>query len=288
MSLRQRFRHFRKSHRTWDSWWLPAGVGLLGGLLLALTAAELERTARGLAMFSREGSLAPFWAFAFGFLALTLPVLLIQHLAERVVREVRALINIRPFTHDRLLAHDAWAMDAIFAEQILAVVDEGREQVVELGSGHSTVLIAERLEARGAGHVTAVDHHPEFAERTREWLRERGLEHRATVVHAPVEEVEVDGRALPWYSSDALQAALPDRIDLLVVDGPPDLYGRDVRWPAVPVLQGRLAPGAVILMDDGDRPAERRAARDWHARLGGRIRYTPGGKGGWILRAPDA
>ena len=288
MARNQRWRRFRKSNRTWDSPWLPAVAGLLGGLFLAFAAAELESTARGLTMFSRGGSAAPWWAFAFGFLAVALPLLGLQHLAERVVREARALINIRPFTGDRLLAHDAWAMDAVFAEQILAVLDEGRERVVELGSGHSTVLIAERLEARGAGHVVAVDHDADYAARTRAWLEDRGLGHRATVVHAPVRETAVEDRRIPWYDMDALEAGLPDRIDLLVVDGPPDLYGRDVRWPALPLLQDRLGPGAVILMDDGDRPDERRAARDWHARLGGRIRYTPGGTGGWLLRAPDA
>ena len=73
----------------------------------------------------------------------------IQQAAERVGREARALINIRPFTGDRLLAHDPWAMDALFAEQLLALVDEGPDTVVELGSGHSTILIARRLEAIG-------------------------------------------------------------------------------------------------------------------------------------------
>ena len=70
----------------------------------------------------------------------------------------------------------------------------------------------------------------------------------------------MEGRRLSWYSGDALAAALPDRIDLLLVDGPPDLFGPGVRWPAVPLLRDRLGPGAAVLMDDGDRPAERRAA----------------------------
>ncbi|HUG39793.1 MAG TPA: class I SAM-dependent methyltransferase [Longimicrobiales bacterium] len=276
MSRSQRWRQIRKSERTWGAPALPLAGGLIGGALLALTASALDAGA----------PLAALWAGLFGFVAVALPLAAVQHAAENAVRQLRAFINIRPFTGDRLLAHDPWAMDALLAEQILSLIDEGREAVVELGSGHSTVLIAGRLEARGRGRVVAVDHLAGYADRTRRWLADAGLEGRAVVVHAPLADREVDGRTLSWYRAEALDAALPARIDLLVVDGPPALPGPDARWPAVPLLQARLAPGAAILMDDGDRPTERRAAFDWHRRLGGRMRYLPGGKGRWLLRLP--
>ena len=276
MSRNQRWRQLRKSDRTWGSPALPILGGLIGAALLALATMALRP----------DGSSAPLWAGLFGFLALALPLGAIQQAADRLGRETRALINIRPFTGDRLLAHDPWAMDALLAEQILSLVDEGHDSVVELGSGHSTILIARRLESLGRGRVVAVDHLAEYAERTRAWIEREGLGHRAAVLHAPVAEREVEGRRVQWYAGDDLEAGLPDRIDLLIVDGPPDLFGPDVRWPAVPVLGERLAPGAAILMDDGDRPAERRAAFDWRQRLEARMRYLPGGKGGWLLRLP--
>jgi hypothetical protein len=286
MSRNENWRRFRKSNRTWDSPWLPAAAGLVCGALAAATVAGIQASARGLTAFPIGGWTAPLWAFLLGLLAVALPILLIQHAAGRVVREVRALINVRPFTGARLLSPDPWEMDAVFAERLLALLDEGRERVVELGSGHSTLLIARRLEEAGRGRVVSVDHLAEYVDRTRAWLREAGLEHRAEVVHAPIEERDVEGRRLPWYAAAPLEAALPDGIDLLVVDGPSDRVGRDARWPAVPLLAGRLARDAAILMDDGDRPAERRAAADWRARLDARIRYLPGGRGGWLLRLP--
>lgn len=276
MARNQRWRQIRKSNRTWGSPGLPLLAGLLGGALLALTASALDFGA----------SFASLWAALFGFLALALPLAALQQLGDRITREARALHNIRPFTGDRLLAHDPFAMDALFAEQLLSAVDEGPESIVELGSGHSTLLIARRLESLGRGHVLAVDHLGEYARRTREWIAREELGHRATVVHAPVVERAVEGRNLPWYSGEAVEAALPAHIDLLIVDGPPDLFGPEARWPAVPLLRDRLKPGATILMDDGDRPAERRAAFEWRRRLNARIRYLPGGKGGWLLRLP--
>lgn len=284
MSRTQRWRRLRKSNRTWDSPWLPAVAGVLGGLFLALALAEVESTARGLAAFVRDDSWAFLWAFLFGFLAVSLPVLLIQKTTRRVVAEVRAMVNVRPLTGSRMLGNEPWAMDAVYAEHALGLVDEGMERVVELGSGESTLLLARYLEERGSGHVTAVDHLEEFAARTRRWVREAGLGHRATVVHAPIATVQASGRSVEWYDPDVLADTLPEEIDLLLVDGPPDILGRDARWPAVPVLGDRLAPGGAILMDDGDRRDETRAALDWHDRLGGRIHYLPGGKGAWLLR----
>ena len=284
MARNERWRRFRKSNRTWDSPWLPATGGLVAGALATLTVAGLESTAMGLTAFG-GGSWAPFWAFWLGFIGLALPLLAIQYGIARVHREVRALVNIRPFTGSRLLATDAWAMDAVFAEQVLSLVDEGHDQIVECGSGHSTVLIAERLEERGSGHVTAIEHLEEFADRTRTWLEDRGLTHRATIIHAPIERRDVEGNGMPWYAAAALES-LPDRIDLLIVDGPPDKLGSMARWPAVPLLEDRLAPDAVILMDDGDRKDERRTAFGWKERLGARMAYIPGGKGGWLLRLP--
>lgn len=282
MARNERWRRFRKSNRTWDSPWLPGGAALLAGALAALTVAGMESTAVGLTAFGR-GSWAPFWAFWLGFIALAIPLLSIQYGIVRLQREVRALINIRPFTGSSLLAADPWAMDAVFAEKMLSLVDEGHEQIVECGSGHSTVLIATRLEERGSGHVTAIEHLEEFADRTRAWLRERGLGHRATVIHAPLEARRVEDREMSWYAEAPL-ADLPGRIDLLIVDGPPGKHASMARWPAVPLLEDRLAPDATIHMDDGDRWDERRIAYLWKSRLNARILYVPGGRGGWVLR----
>lgn len=213
------------------------------------------------------------------------PALLVRYACARVIRELRATVNVRPLTGSRLVSSDPWAMDAVFAERLLMLLDEGPGQVVECGSGRSTVLIARRLEGEGSGHVTALEHLPGFADRTRGWLRDAELEHRATVLDAPLTEQEVDGQTVVWYDREGVRK-LPARIDLLVVDGPPCHVGPRARWPTVPVLRDRLVSGTAILMDDGDRKDERDIARDWGERLEVSPRYVPGGKGGWILRGP--
>lgn len=54
---------------------------------------------------------------------------------------------------------------------------------------------------------------------------------------------------------------MPDRIDLIVVDGPPANSHKDARYPALPLLADKMSKRAAILMDDGRR--EKRIAIQW-------------------------
>lgn len=283
MAISQRIRKFRKSNRTWDAPALPIAAGLLGGALAALAVGELAETAGAGAASAARDPWPLVWAFLFGFAAVGLPVLMVQKAVLRILRHTRALINIRPFTGGLILGRDLSAMDAVFGENLVHMVNRGATQIVEVGSGYSTLLVARRLTDRGRGHVTSLDHLEEFADRTRGWLRDRGTDERATVVHAPIVDHEIGGETYPWYDLEAAAEHLPDRIDLLVVDGPPGELGRRARWPAVPLLLDRLAPDASVLLDDGDRADETRIAYSWRDLLDSEIRYFPGGKGGWVL-----
>ena len=86
MAKSQRFRKFRKSSRTWEAPALPWLLGLFGGVFAALAVAELQGTVRRMAVFAHEGTLAPFWAFLFGFVAVALPVMAVQKATERLMR----------------------------------------------------------------------------------------------------------------------------------------------------------------------------------------------------------
>ena len=52
-------------------------------------------------------------------------------------------------------------------------------------------------------------------------------------------------------------------IDLLIVDGPPGSTGTRARFPAYPLLSERLAPSALILVDDLQRSDERAVVDAW-------------------------
>ena len=159
----------------------------------------------------------------------------------------------------------------LLVELVQAIDRTLPEHVVELGGGISSVVIARRLAQRGRGRLTTLEHLPAYAEATRLELAAYGLAEQAHVIDAALVDVRLDGETWPWYE---LGPDVPERIDLLFVDGPPGTTRPQARYPALPVLRPRLAPGALVLLDDTDRPEERAIVRRWVDEIDG-LEETP-------------
>lgn len=139
--------------------------------------------------------------------------------------------------------------------------------MVELGSGVSTVVIGRLLAERG-GALTTVEHDPDWAAIVSAQLEREGLERAVELLVAPLEPYPQAWDGAPWYAPDAIDS-LPGAIDLLLVDGPPG-YGEGMahsRYPALPSLAGRLARGAIVILDDAGRAAERQIIERWSAEM---------------------
>ena len=136
--------------------------------------------------------------------------------------------------------------------------------VVELGSGASSLVIGQQLRAADHGRLYTVDHAPEYAEATRRHVEALDLGRWVTVLDAPLVDCTIDAETYRWYSLPAEVSALP-RIDLLVVDGPPQKTDPEgmPRFPALPVLSGALGPGSAVFVDDTVREAEQRMVDRW-------------------------
>jgi predicted O-methyltransferase YrrM len=179
----------------------------------------------------------------------------------------------------------AAAPDALL--ELVRLIDRlEASSVVELGSGVSTLVLARRLQQRGAGRVVSLEHLPEYAAATRRELEAQGLAAFATVVDAPLVEHTIGGEVWPWYE---LGPEVPERIDLLFIDGPPQGVREQARYPALPLLRERLSPGGVALLDDGGRPDERAMVRRWADEVDGvEVAELPLAKGAWRLTMPVA
>lgn len=196
------------------------------------------------------------WRLAFG--AIGWPWLLASLSGGRKA-DKRALLDELGLPHDALPHLGSWKADVGFLRHIVREISRLRPaQVVELGAGASTLIAARALALHGGGRLTSFDQHGGFVDATRTWLADHGL--KADLRHAPLaaESEDWPGR---WYALDNL----PDRIDLLIIDGPP--------WAVHPLVRGaadslfaRLSPDAVVLLDDAARPGERIVARRWRQR----------------------
>ncbi len=141
-----------------------------------------------------------------------------------------------------------------------------RRQIMELGSGISTIVLA-RLARQLGGRIVALEHSPGWAGWVRRQLDREGLSNLARVVEAPLRSHPLALDGAPWYDEDALAEVPPNGIELLLVDGPPG-YGEGMarsRYPALPVLAERLAPGALVVLDDAGREGEREILDRWEA-----------------------
>ena len=154
-----------------------------------------------------------------------------------------------------------WALDPAGLLMLRHLVEERQPRLVlELGSGTSSVWLGYTLEKSG-GRLVSLEHEPEYVDRTRSLLAMHGLEHVAEVRLAPLTPLDLDGEKFDWYDPGVL-ADIAD-VDLVLVDGPPGRTGPAARYPAFPVLEPRLAPSAVIVVDDVQRPAEREIVDRW-------------------------
>ena len=171
-------------------------------------------------------------------------------------RRLLARVGLQP---DALPHLGSWKADTGFLHRIVDAVEELRPaHVVELGAGASTLVCAKALEANGGGRLHSFDQNAGFVDATAQWLCEEGAQ--ASVRHAPL-RAGVPGWRGAWYDlSD-----LPEKIDLLIIDGPPWTVHPYVRG-AAECLFDRLAPGGLVLLDDGARPGERVIARRWRQR----------------------
>jgi predicted O-methyltransferase YrrM len=168
-----------------------------------------------------------------------------------------------------------WSLRPEALELVREAIDGGRRRIVECGSGAGTILIGRMLAARGNGRLHSLEHDPHWAEQARARIDAEKLAARVTVVEAPLRPHPLAGEC-GWYDGAAL-AALPARIDLLLVDGPPGALAPDgeTRYPALPALAGRLADGALVMLDDIDRAGERRVLERWRGELGIEFELRP-------------
>jgi predicted O-methyltransferase YrrM len=155
-----------------------------------------------------------------------------------------------------------WAASTdLLGELIRAIAARRPQRLVELGSGVSTLVIAAALRNNGAGRLISIDAEEAFAAQTREQLQRQDLGDWVELRIAPLTEMKCEGIARPWYDTRML-SDLSD-VDLLLIDGPPTARRADMRYPSLPFFWSRLAPGAIVLLDDAARPAERAMAAAW-------------------------
>src|SRR6185437_3284951 len=182
------------------------------------------------------------------------------------VSQIEPLLELRARLRPRrpLPPLAGYAIAPDFALMLTTLIAEEQPRlVVETGSGVSTLVIAYALEKLGRGRVVALELSAGYAARTRAEIERHGLSAYATVVHAPLAPIEVDGERCAWHAIEALDGL--DDIDLVVDDGPPRYLGEMLRYASLPTFAKRLRPDGLFVLDFVD-DEERKTLALWAQR----------------------
>jgi len=165
--------------------------------------------------------------------------------------------------------NEGWSAESEYLRHMVKLVDSlGRQEVLECGSGLSTLLLAAAA-ARHGGRVTSLEHVSDWAERVRNELKRYGLSRTAVPLVAPLRTYG----PYTWY--DATSVVGP--FAAVVCDGPPSTTPGG-RYGLLPVMGPRLAPGCRILLDDAARLEEQEILRRWRRERGATYRIFEGEK----------
>lgn len=147
------------------------------------------------------------------------------------------------------------------------IVEAKPRLVLELGSGASSIVIADALKQNGEGTLVTLEHSEYYGDITKGNLDRFGLGSFVDIrISALVEwsgeqlESESEGPNY-WYSSTSVSDL--SEIDLLFVDGPPGTTCPFARYPAMPALIDRLSADAQVWVDDSLREEEQSICKNW-------------------------
>ncbi len=167
-----------------------------------------------------------------------------------------------------LPATRGWAGSPDFLAKIAEVIlMEKPRFVLEAGSGVSTVIIGLAMKMNNVGKAISLEHQEDYATTTRASIELNEIADVTDVKYLPLTNHDCLEQHCRWY--DTKNLIFKERIDVLIVDGPPRNTQFLARFPAVPLLHEYFSDRVLILLDDSNRSDETITVQKWTAFLEG-------------------
>ena len=177
---------------------------------------------------------------------------------DNEIQDLHCMLNLLPLLDGTFLPFGPWAMEPQSLVNLLNLIQFHKcNAVIECGSGLSTLLIGAVLELKEEGHLFSIEEDADWYRWMLKLVRQRGLENRVTLIHAPLEIFEGTDEPIEWYSTTEIEKTLENvkHVDLLLVDGPKSKSPLS-RYPALPFFQPKIDEKTLIILDDAGRPQE--------------------------------
>ncbi|UFH35719.1 class I SAM-dependent methyltransferase [Flavobacterium acetivorans] len=178
---------------------------------------------------------------------------------------------LKLFDNKVFLPLTAWA---ISPKQVLHICNDivinERKNIIEFGSGFSTICIAQLLKINKIeASFMSIENDEQWYENLKGILLKLELSEYVNVIYAPIIKVSKtiakEGQE-KWYDTLIISEEISrhQSFDLLIVDGPFGKTTPFARYSAVPFLKDRISENFAIFLDDTDRVEEKEIAQLWH------------------------
>lgn len=155
-----------------------------------------------------------------------------------------------------------WAGSPDFLAKIVELILKEKPLfVLEAGSGVSSVIIGLALKLNNHGESISLEHDITYANITSQNISINEIEMNSVVEHSPIIEYDNFDQKWKWY--DINQLKFSNKIDMLIVDGPPRITQKLARYPAIPILHDYFSDSFTILIDDSKRYDEAIIIKKW-------------------------
>ena len=155
--------------------------------------------------------------------------------------------------------NEGYSANLDYLEEVALRAAGTRGHILECGTGLTTILLG-LLAGRQGSQVWSLEHSPQWGDRIQRVLKRHHILGVQVLSHS-LRQYE----GFCWY--DPSNSVLPDEFSLVVCDGPPgDTPGG--RYGLFPVLGDRIREGAIILLDDANRPDETAVLNRWEQEFG--------------------
>ena len=181
----------------------------------------------------------------------------ISEVCENSFLQIEALLSIYNSLPNLkyMPATRGWAGSPDFLNKIVEIILKQKPRIVlEASSGVSSVLIGLALKMNNSGKALSFEHDTSYAEITRKNIEVNDIEDISIIMDCPLNDYLIDGETWKWYETKEL--TFTDKIDFLIIDGPPRATQNLARYPAIPLLYKYFSDNVIILLDDANRPDE--------------------------------
>lgn len=158
------------------------------------------------------------------------------------------------------------------------IVINNRSNIIEFGSGISTIVIARLIKKNNLDAIlVSVEHDLDWGNQLSKLLNNENLQDVVKLCHAPLSECALSLDNNLWFNSKSLNAYIKDKkFDMVIVDGPPAWMKekKRSRYPAFPFMIDNLHENYSVYLDDAMREGEQAILKLWEEKFSIKFKYS--------------